>query len=72
VTEGKDPPRARKASKSATAGTPTARGAGKSESRKRLGDNLRRMYDEVVNEPVPQEMLDLLARLSDGSRKNGS
>ncbi|MBI1182327.1 MAG: hypothetical protein GC201_17435 [Alphaproteobacteria bacterium] len=34
------------------------------ESRKRLGDNLRKMYDEVVSEPVPKEMLDLLSRLS--------
>lgn len=42
---------------------------GKTESRKRLGDNLRRMYDEIVNEPVPQEMLDLLARLKDEPAK---
>jgi hypothetical protein len=40
-------------------------GMNKPEKRKRLGDNLRRLYDEVVNEPVPQEMLDLLARLKD-------
>ncbi len=41
------------------------RGAGRTEGRKRLGDNLRQMYDEVVQEPIPQEMLDLLARLKD-------
>lgn len=40
-------------------------GIKKPEQRKRLGDNLRRLYDEVVNEPVPQEMLDLLSRLKD-------
>jgi len=40
-------------------------GRGKNGNRKRLGDNLRMLYDEVVNEPVPQEMLDLLARLKD-------
>ena len=38
-------------------------GINKPEKRKRLGDNLRQLYDDVVNEPVPQEMLDLLARL---------
>lgn len=37
--------------------------ATKPEKRKRLGDNLRQLYDDVVNEPVPQEMLELLARL---------
>ena len=40
-------------------------GTAKPEKRKRLGDNLRRLYDDVVNEPVPQEMLELLARLKD-------
>ncbi len=38
-------------------------GGKKSERRKHLGDNLRKLYDDVVNEPVPQEMLELLARL---------
>ncbi len=37
--------------------------------RERLGDNLRQLYDEVVNEPVPQEMLDLLSRLKDQPSK---
>jgi hypothetical protein len=46
--------------------------AGKNEGRKRLGDNLRRMYDEVVNEPVPQEMLELLSRLKDDQSKKSS
>jgi len=44
-------------------------GSGKPEKRKRLGDNLRKLYDEVVNEPVPQEMLDLLARLKNEPSK---
>ncbi len=39
--------------------------AKKPEKRKRLGDNLRQLYDDVVNEPVPQEMLELLARLKE-------
>lgn len=63
VTERKDPRNA--------AGSAKQTGE-KGENRKRLGDNLRRMYDEVVNEPVPQEMLDLLAKLSDSSRKSDS
>lgn len=46
-------------------------GSGKPEKRKRLGDNLRQLYDEVVNEPVPQEMLDLLARLKEEPAKKG-
>jgi hypothetical protein len=45
-------------------------GMSKPEKRKRLGDNLRRLYDEVVNEPIPQEMLDLLSRLKDPPPKN--
>ena len=43
--------------------------SGKLEKRKRLGNNLRQLYDEVVNEPVPQEMLDLLARLKNEPSK---
>ena len=67
VTERKDP---RNAAGSGKRGA--ERTGEKGENRKRLGDNLRRMYDEVVSEPVPQEMLDLLAKLSDSSRKNDS
>lgn len=44
-------------------------GNAKPEKRKRLGDNLRQLYDEVVKEPVPQEMLDLLSRLKDEPSK---
>lgn len=58
MTQGKDP---------RTGGKPV-----KNEGRKRLGDNLRRMYDEVVNEPVPQEMLELLSRLKDDPSKKSS
>jgi hypothetical protein len=65
VTQGKD---SRNSGRPGNAVSGRA-ATGKTESRKRLGDNLRRMYDEIVNEPVPQEMLDLLARLKDEPEK---
>lgn len=42
----------------------------KDESRDRIRDNLRRVYDELVAEPVPPALLDLLKKLDD--RENGS
>ena len=67
MTERKDPRDAARTGSKDTGST-----GERGENRKRLGDNLRRMYDEVVNEPVPQEMLDLLAKLSDSTRKRDS
>lgn len=67
MTKGKDSRRGRDPAKPAA-----ERSGAKGDGRKRLGDNLRRMYDEVVSEPVPQEMLDLLARLAESSRKDPS
>lgn len=31
-----------------------------------IGRELRRIYDGVVNEPVPDEFMDLLRRMDDG------
>jgi hypothetical protein len=36
---------------------------------KRIGDQLRRLYDEVTQEPVPDEFLSLLEK-ADNSSKN--
>lgn len=36
---------------------------------KRIGDQLRRLYDDVTNEPVPDEFLSLLEQ-ADNSSKN--
>ena len=41
----------------------------KDESRDLIRDNLRRVYDELVAEPVPSALLDLLKKLDD--RENG-
>jgi hypothetical protein len=34
-----------------------------------LGPSLRRMYDEVLNEPVPESFVDLLQQLHDRQKK---
>ena len=48
-------------------------GAGEDRSRKlrqkRIGDQLRRIYDDVTNEPVPDEFLSLLERADNSSKK---
>lgn len=38
---------------------------------KALGRELRRMYDEVVNEPVPDEFTELLRKIDSASAKKG-
>ncbi|MFJ6025225.1 NepR family anti-sigma factor [Brevundimonas sp. NPDC092305] len=46
------------------------RGAGLEEARLRqqaIGVKLRHMFDEVVNEPVPDEFLDILRRADERS-----
>ncbi|MDP2115795.1 MAG: NepR family anti-sigma factor [Brevundimonas sp.] len=46
-------------------GKPPKGGAGLEEARLRqqaIGVKLRHMFDEVVNEPVPDEFLDILRR----------
>ena len=63
MTDNIDPP-----------GKPPKGGASLEEARLRqqaIGVKLRHMFDEVVNEPVPEEFLDILRRAdersSDGS-----
>jgi hypothetical protein len=34
-----------------------------------LGPSLRRMYDEVLNEPIPESFVDLLQQLYDRQKK---
>jgi hypothetical protein len=36
-----------------------------------IGVRLRQMFDEVVNEPVPDEFLDILRRADKRSAENG-
>ena len=54
---------------------PSAEGAaGSEEARLRqqaIGVKLRHMFDEVVNEPVPDEFLDILRRADDAAAKDG-
>jgi hypothetical protein len=59
---------------------PTSRGdgtppeAGLEEARLRqqaIGVKLRQMFDEIVNEPVPDEFLEILRR-ADGASQGGS
>ncbi|MCF1503346.1 MULTISPECIES: NepR family anti-sigma factor [unclassified Afifella] len=35
-----------------------------------IGKHLRAVYDDVVNEPVPQRFLDLLEQLEESTTKN--
>ena len=54
---------------------PTSPGAGLEEARLRqqaIGVKLRHMFDEVVNEPVPDEFLDILKRADERSSGGGS
>ncbi len=37
-----------------------------------LGPSLRRMYDEVLNEPIPDSFVDLLQQLYDRQKKRQS
>jgi hypothetical protein len=49
--------------------------AGLEEARLRqqaIGVKLRHMFDEVVNEPVPDEFLDILRRADAGSKGGGA
>jgi hypothetical protein len=60
MTENSNPP-----------GKPAKGGAGLEEARLRqqaIGVKLRHMFDEVVNEPVPDEFLDILRRADDRDR----
>ncbi len=36
-----------------------------------IGVKLRHMFDEIVNEPVPDEFLDILKRADDKARAGG-
>jgi urease accessory protein UreF len=50
------------------AGSANRKGATEARSRQRaIGKELRRMFDEVVQEPVPNEFLDLLKRIDERS-----
>jgi hypothetical protein len=41
-----------------------------SGSQKRIGDQLRAMYDELMQQPVPDRFKDLLDQLDKGPSKN--
>lgn len=36
-----------------------------------IGVKLRQMFDEIVNEPIPQDFLDILRRADDKGRDDG-
>lgn len=36
-----------------------------------IGRELRRMFDDVVQEPIPQDMLELLRKLDDSGQDKG-
>ncbi|NBC21221.1 MAG: RNA polymerase subunit sigma-70 [Alphaproteobacteria bacterium] len=48
---------------------------GLAKSHDRIGDQLRRLYDDVANEPIPEEFLKLLEEADtdpeDADRKDG-
>jgi len=63
MTDNSDPP-----------GKPPKSGAGLEEARLRqqaIGVKLRHMFDEVVNEPVPDEFLDILRRADEKASGEG-
>lgn len=63
MTDNSDPP-----------GKPPKGGAGLEEARLRqqaIGVKLRHLFDEVVNEPVPDEFLDILRRADERSSGEG-
>ncbi|MBI3676779.1 MAG: RNA polymerase subunit sigma-70 [Proteobacteria bacterium] len=37
-----------------------------------IGRELRRMYDDVAREPVPDDFLDLLKQIDEGKEQRGS
>lgn len=39
---------------------------------RKIGDKLRQMYDEVANEPVPDDFLKLLEEADEASDEDGS
>jgi len=43
-----------------------------SGSQKRIGDQLRAMYDELMQQPVPDRFRDLLEQLDKNGQKGGS
>ena len=43
-----------------------------SGSQKRIGDQLRAMYDELMQQPVPDRFRELLDQLDKNGRKEGS
>lgn len=46
---------------------PEGRGLGLRARQKVIGMGLKRLYDNVVQEPVPDDFADLLSRLDDAS-----
>lgn len=62
------------ADKSDLSGKPPRNGTSAEEARLRqqaIGVKLRHMFDEVVNEPVPDEFLDILRRADAGTPDRG-
>lgn len=37
-----------------------------------IGQKLRQMFDEIVNEPVPEDFLEILKRADDSAIESGS
>ncbi|MEN0652192.1 MULTISPECIES: NepR family anti-sigma factor [Hyphobacterium] len=47
-------------------------GASNRTSQDAIGRRLREFYDEVVNEPVPDDFMDLLSRLDEPEGEGGN
>ena len=49
--------------------SPTAKTAAKEKRDPEWTSGLKQLYDSVVNEPLPDSFMDLLAKLDDGDKK---
>lgn len=54
------------------AGQKDGRSVSEVEAQERLGAGLKTMYRNVLNEPLPEDMLALLDQLDDADRSDGS
>ncbi len=41
------------------------------QTQRRIGNHLRALYDSVVQQPIPDQFRDLIARLEDNGPKSG-
>ena len=67
MTNSSESPRRKDGDKTGTAGLEEAR-----LRQQAIGVKLRHMFDEVVNEPVPDEFLDILKRADSRSGEGGA